>query len=56
MGIPDLMSDTNGLPTQQQSSPNGSQQQQQQQSQINPAFMGGGSVFMGNGTPERNTM
>lgn len=59
VGMSDLMTDANGIPQQQQTSPTGSQQQQeqqQQQQQINPAFMAGGSVFMGNGTPERNTM
>ncbi|OJD30921.1 c6 transcription factor [Diplodia corticola] len=55
MGMPDLMSDASAMPQQpQQQSPTSSQPQQQQP--VNTAFMGGGSVFMGNGTPERNTM
>lgn len=55
MGLPDLMTDANGLPQQQQQA-QGPQQPSQQQQPINPAFMGTGSVFMGNGTPERNPM
>lgn len=56
MGLPDLMNDANGLPQQPQQQQSPQSSQPQQQPPINSTFMGSGSVFMGNGTPERNTM